>query len=438
MTTPRKTIIHGARRPDSPEADFWVEIDPPFIARCGHGEPPAVDGAEMVDARGMVLLPGAIDCHVHFREPGMTAKATIASETRAAAAGGVTSCIDMPNTRPATTTLQLWQQKRDIAAATAAVNTAFFLGAAGDNLPELLAADYTQVPGVKVFMGSSTGSLLVDDDAAMRRVFSEVPALIAVHAEDQAIIAQAEAELRAEFGDDIPVEMHTRMRPAQACYEASALAVELARAHSRRLHICHITTAAELDLLELCDTPIAQKLITSEVTMNHLLFTPADYPRLGPRIKMNPSVKSPAQRMALRMALLTGQIDMLATDHAPHLMADKQGGALTAASGAPSVQFALPLLIDMMGPEVAERAYCNAPADVYRIDRRGYIREGYYADLALIDTQAAPREITDADVLSPCGWTPYVGLQQRSRVERVWVNGTAPTPASSHPLTFLQ
>ena len=438
MSNPPRTIIRGARRHESDEPDFWLEIDGPLISRCGRGEPPAVPGAEIVDARGMILMPGAIDCHVHFREPGMTHKGTIASETRAAAAGGVTSCIDMPNTRPATTTLELWQQKRDIAAATACVNTAFFLGATSTNLAELQRADYTAAPGVKIFMGASTGSLLVDQAQALDCLFAHLPAsaLIAVHAEDQATIDQATAKLRAEMGPDIPVDCHTRLRPDTACYRASSLATELARRHSRRLHICHITTAAELDLLESCDTHVSQKLITSEVSLNHLMFSSDDYPRLGARIKMNPSVKSPAQRMALRVALLTGQIDMLATDHAPHLLAEKRGNALTAASGAPSVQFAMPLLIDMMGAEAAERAYCNAPADVYRILRRGYIRPGYYADLALIDTAGQPRPIADADVLSPCGWTPYAGMPMRSRVARVWVNGSAPSPAAAQPLQF--
>lgn len=426
-------LLHGARRPGVAESNFWMVVDPPFITATGFGAPPEGTFDKTIDAHGALLLPGAIDCHVHFREPGMTHKATIDSESRAAVAGGVTSFIEMPNTSPATTTIPLWREKCEIAQRDSLANYAFFLGASTDNFNVLCNADYTLIPGVKVFMGSSTGSLLVESDNLLQRIFREVPALIAVHAEDNARIAERLKTIKARYADGMPIEMHSAIRDVQACYQATERAVKLAEQFGTRLHICHITTAAELALLDRRATSISEKRITSEVSPHHLLFTSGDYPRLGSRIKMNPAVKGMRDRIALRRALGSGVIDMVATDHAPHLLTEKTGDALTALSGAPAVQFALPTLLSLYDEATVERVYCNAPAEVYRIDRRGSLTPGNYADFTLIDA-TAPYEVTDADVLSPCGWTPLQGTTLRHRIRATYVNGQpAFTAASSAP-----
>lgn len=415
--------MHGARRPGREQADFWMVVEPPYIAGFGFGAPPEGAYTRTVDARGALLLPGAIDCHVHFREPGMTRKATIAYESRAAVAGGVTSYLEMPNTSPATTTIPLWREKCEIARRDSLANYAFFIGATSDNLNVLLNADYTAIPGVKLFLGQTTGSMQVTE-GVLNNIFRQVRALIAVHAEDNERIAENTAEIRARFGEDVPVEYHTRIRDSLACFRATEKAVQLARYYGTRLHICHLSTAAELALLPRPEDyiPADNKLITSEVSPHHLLFTAADYGRLGARIKMNPSVKLMRDRIALRHALQNGIIDMVATDHAPHLLSEKEGGALRALSGAPAVQFALPALIDLFGAETAERVYCSRPAAVYRIERRGEIREGYYADFTLVE-ETAPRAVSDADVVSLCGWTPMAGLNLRHSINSTWVNG---------------
>lgn len=414
-------LIYGARRPGRPNSDCWMVVEGTKIDSIGHGAPPEGAYDRTVDARGALLLPGAIDCHVHFREPGMTQKATIASESRAAAAGGVTSFIEMPNTRPATTTIPLWQEKSDIAARGSLINYAFFLGASDDNINVLLNADFHAIPGVKVFMGSSTGSMSLTA-STLERVFREVKALVAVHAEDNDCIAANLAAVRSRCGDDIPVAMHTMIRNDYACYAATAQAVELALRYGTRLHLCHLTTADELTLLPRNAGAPGTKQITSEVSPHHLLFTSDDYPRLGSRIKMNPSVKGVRDRLALRRALGEGIIDMAATDHAPHLLSEKAGDALTAASGAPAVQFALPVLLSLYDETTVERVYCNNPADVYHIDRRGRLTEGNYADFALVES-TEPYTVDDSMVLSPCGWTPMDGLSLNHRVSSTWVNG---------------
>jgi len=304
----------------------YVLIDGETIAAVAPGKPDAAlfENAEVTDARGCLLLPGAIDCHVHFREPGLTQKATIASESRAAVAGGVTSFIDMPNTVPQTTTSALADDKSAIAARDSVANYAFFIGATNDNIDELLAADYSRIAGVKLFMGSSTGNMLVDRQSALDELFSRVKARIVVHAEDEATVrANAEA-IRAEYGDDAPVSLHTRLRSAEACYKASKAAVDLARRTGARLHIAHLSTARELELLTLGLTT-ADKQITAEVSPHHLLWTEDDYADRGARIKMNPAVKTAADRRALVEAVRNSLIDIIATDHAPHRPADKEG-----------------------------------------------------------------------------------------------------------------
>lgn len=401
----------------------YVLIDGETIAAVAPGKPDAAlfENAEVTDARGCLLLPGVIDCHVHFREPGLTQKATIASESRAAVAGGVTSFIDMPNTVPQTTTSALADDKAAIAARDSVANYAFFIGATNDNIDELLAADYSRIAGVKLFMGSSTGNMLVDRQSALDELFSHVKARIVVHAEDEATVrANAEA-IRAEYGDDAPVSLHTRLRSAEACYKASKAAVDLARRTGARLHIAHLSTARELELLTPGPTT-ADKQITAEVSPHHLLWTEDDYADRGARIKMNPAVKTAADRRALAKAVRDGLIDIIATDHAPHRPADKEGSLFKAASGAPMVEFSLIAALSLFTPEVVAERMAAAPARLFAIDRRGSITPGNYADLVLVDPHS-PHTVKDSDVTSLCGWTPVDGLTFSHRVIKTWVNG---------------
>ena len=407
----------------------YVVTDGAFISAVGSGDvpPQLLDShrADAIDGGGDMLLPGAIDCHVHFREPGMTHKATIASESRAAAAGGVTSYIDMPNTRPATTTRALLDQKADIAAATSMVNYGFMLGATIDNIDELLLADYSRVAAVKVFMGSSTGGMLVDDDSALRPIFSQVEAPIVVHAEDNATIARNAAAVRARLGAapdaDVPVMWHSVVRDAEACVRATDHAITLAQHYGSRLHVAHLSTAQETHFFDpaTADDPSAR--ITAEVSPHHLMWCSDDYASRGARIKMNPAVKSAADRDALRKGLADGRISIIATDHAPHLLAEKQGGAFKAVSGAPLVQFSLPAVLSLFSAETAVARMCHTPARLFGIHKRGYIRPGYYADMVIVKRQA--HTVADSDVLSLCGWSPLDGVTLQYQVSTTIVNG---------------
>lgn len=422
-----KLLIYNAMIVDGSGAEpfaGWLLTDGDIIARIGTDElaPELADCAdERIDAAGRYLMPGAIDCHVHFREPGMTAKATIASESRAALAGGVTSFIDMPNTIPATTTLAAWEDKMQRGDRDAAVNYAFMMGATADNGAELLSAPRELMPAVKVFMGSSTGGMLLDDSTALARVFAEAGLPVVVHAEDQTIIDRNIAALPA--GTDLTdMRLHSQLRSAEACVRATERALELAARYGTRLHVAHVTTALETALFDPAGTP-AGKQYTAEVSPHHLLWTADDYGRLGWRIKMNPAVKTAADRTALRDGLVAGRLDMIATDHAPHRVIDKQGDVLHAASGAPMVQFSLVSMIDMFGPAAAARRMAATPALTYGISGRGMLAEGYKADMVLVERLDRPHVITDADVLSPCGWTPMQGYATRHRVVSTWVNG---------------
>ncbi|MGN0219452.1 MAG: dihydroorotase [Muribaculaceae bacterium] len=401
----------------------YVLVEGETIAAVAPGRPDIAlfKNAEVTDARNCLLLPGAIDCHVHFREPGLTQKATIASESRAAVAGGVTSFIDMPNTVPQTTTSALVEAKADIAARDSVANYAFFIGATNDNLDELLAADYSRIAGVKLFMGSSTGNMLVDNQSALEALFRRVKARIVVHAEDEATVKANAAAIRAEYGDDAPISLHTRLRSAEACYKASKAAVDLARRTGARLHIAHLSTARELELLTPGPTT-ADKQITAEVSPHHLLWTEDDYADRGARIKMNPSVKTEADRRALVDTVREGLIDIIATDHAPHRPADKQGSLFKAASGAPMVEFSLIAALSLFTPEVVAERMAAAPARLFAIDRRGSIAPDNYADLVLVDPHS-PHTVKDSDVTSLCGWTPVDGRSFSHRVVKTWVNG---------------
>lgn len=399
------------------EGDFITEVaelTPAKAEEMGR-DPETV----MHDCGGGLLMPGAIDTHVHFREPGLTEKADIASESAAAKAGGVTSFTDMPNTRPATLTMEAVEDKLRRAAETSAINYGFFIGAANDNIESVLAADFSRVAGIKLFMGSSTGNMLVDDKDSLDRLFEGAQTVIAVHAEDEAIIAAARERLSREYPDGIPVEMHPDVRPREACTEATRRAIALAERYGTRLHICHISTADELRMI--AEAKARGVKVTAETCPQYLLFDRNDLLTLGSRVKCNPSVKEASDRIALIRELKPGGvIDTIATDHAPHLPAQKEGNALTAASGMPMIQWALPAMLDLMTadpdgeesltPERVVELMCVNPARIFGIDRRGDIKPGFYADLVLAEKLAMPgRKITDADVVSRCGWTPLAG-----------------------------
>ena len=380
-----------------------------------------------IDATGLYLFPGVIDDHVHFREPGMTHKADIASESRTAAAGGVTSYMEMPNTNPPTTTLNLLEEKFQIAARDSRVNYSFYFGATNDNVETLPILDRTRVPGVKVFMGSSTGNMLVDRTESLYRIFATSPLLLMAHCENTGII---EANIRAfkkkyKGQNDFPVRYHSRIRSVEACYESSALAVQMAKDTGARLHIAHVSTAKELELFE--NKPIEEKKITAEAVIAHLMFTTEDYDTLGTRIKCNPSVKTPEDRAALREALTNGLIDVVATDHAPHLESEKLGGALRAASGMPMIQFSLVSMLELSenGILPIERIpdlMSHNPAKLFHIEKRGFIRPGYYADLVLVDPDAN-WQVREGRYYTKCGWTPMDERFFKWRVRRTLING---------------
>jgi dihydroorotase len=414
-----------------------VVIEGDAISRVIEGDVPLgtkiTDFDEVIDAEWRYLLPGVIDDHVHFRDPGLTHKADMHSESVAAAAGGVTSYMDMPNCIPQTTTLEALTDKFDDAARKSVVNYSFYFGATNDNTDQLRRLDPRRVCGIKLFMGSSTGNMLVDRADALRRIFREAPMLIAAHCEDSALIAANADRCRQLYGDDPDVSHHPEIRSAEACLASSRLAVSLARETGARLHILHVSTTDELALFD--DLPLAEKKITAEACVAHLYFSADDYAKKGTRIKCNPAIKGPAHRDALRQALTTHRIDVIGTDHAPHLLSEKAGGALKAVSGMPMIQFSLVTMMELVRQGVLTieqlvEKMCHAPAELYQIARRGYIRPGYKADLVLLDP-ATPWTVTAADVLSKCGWSPLEGTTLHARVLHTWVNGrTAYTAAT--------
>lgn len=390
------------------------------------GKGPCCPVDQEIDATGLYLLPGVIDDHVHFREPGFTRKAGIDSESRAAAAGGVTSFMDMPNTLPQTVTLEAWEEKYALGALKSSVNFAFYMGATNSNSDLIASLDPARVCGVKVFMGASTGDMLVDRRDTLRHIFSTARIPIAVHCEDSALIAENTRRYKAMGYEDPSVSCHPLIRSAQACYQSSSEAVELARETGARLHILHISTARELELLS--RAPLGEKRITAEVTPTHLHFCDKDYARLGARIKCNPAVKSEADRTALWEALRDGRIDVIGTDHAPHLPAEKEGGAFTAASGVPSIQFSLLLMLEAVTQgkitlEEVVQKMCHAPADLFQVKGRGYLDAGCFADMVLV-SPCAPWQLKREDILSRCGWSPFEGEMFHWQVKRTFVNGT--------------
>lgn len=383
-------------------------------------------GAVVIEARGLHLLPGCIDDQVHFREPGLTHKADIHSESRAAVAGGITSFMEQPNTVPPTTTIELLEQKYKRASEVSVANYSFFMGTTNSNLDEIMKINPRNVCGVKIFLGSSTGDMLVDHEEALDRVFANVKTLIAVHAEDDVMIKNNLAKYKEQYGGNVPVEAHPLIRSREACYASSSKAIARAKKFGTRLHIFHVSTAEELSLFD-NSIPLREKKITAEACVHHLWFTDADYKTKGNYIKWNPAVKTANDRDEIWKAVLDNRIDVIATDHAPHTVEEKEKPYLDAPSGGPLVQHALVAMLEKAreGKISIERVVekmAHAPADLFRIDKRGYIREGYYADLVLVDLNA-PWTVTKDGVLSKCGWSPFEGTTFNARVKKTFVNG---------------
>ena len=379
-----------------------------------------------INAEGLYAMPGIIDDQVHFREPGLTHKANIYTEARAGVAGGVTSFMEMPNTKPPALTQELLQSKYDIAAKTSLANYSFFMGASNDNIEEVLKTNPTDICGVKVFMGSSTGNMLVDDETTLRNLFSKVPMLIATHCEDEATIRTNAAKYREEFGEEIPVELHPVIRSVDGCYKSSSLAVELAEMFDTRLHILHISTEEELELFR-NDIPLQEKRITSEVCVHHLHFDSEDYARLGTKIKCNPAVKAPRHRKALLKALLDDRLDIIATDHAPHTWEEKQNSYFKAPSGVPLVQHSINVMLEFyhegqISLEKIVEKMCHAPAECFRIDSRGYLEAGQWADVVLFDTEKY-WEVSKQNIYQKCGWSPFEEHTFKGQIQSTIVSG---------------
>ena len=384
---------------------------------------------ETIDASGCYVLPGVIDDHVHFREPGLTAKADIESESRAAAAGGVTSYFDMPNCVPQTTTVEALEEKYALAAKKSHVNYAFFYGVTNDNAESLSKLDGHRIPGVKLFMGSSTGNMLVDKQEALERVFKNCKLPLMAHCEDTDIINRNMANAQEAWGEDPPVALHAMIRSEEACLSSTQKAVALAKKYGTRLHVAHVSTAEELEMLSPYSTDhdsVATK-ITAEACVGHLFFTQLDHERLGSRIKVNPSIKTPVDQYMLRQALTDGRIAVIGTDHAPHLLAQKEGGCAKAASGMPMIQFSLVTMLELVDEGVLTIArmvelMCHNPARLFGVEHRGFLRKGCRADIVIVRPKS-PWTVTRDNILSKCGWSPMEGHEYQWKVERTLCNG---------------
>ena len=393
------------------------------IEQVGSGISRAAD--REIDLAGAWLLPGMIDDQVHFREPGLEHKGTIATESRAAVAGGITSYMEMPNCTPQTVTMEALRDKHRRAAERSRANFAFYFGATNDNLEAIKTVDTSLACGVKVFMGASTGNMLVDDPATLEGIFAASPLLIATHCEDTPTIIANEAAAREEFGDDIPIHAHPRIRSVEACYKSSSFAISLAKKHGSRLHVLHLTTARELDQFE--PGPLDGKRITAEACVHHLFFNDTWYAPLGADIKCNPAIKTRADQLAIRRAVAEDRIDVIATDHAPHTREEKSLGGYAAPAGLPLVQHALLSLIEHvkagdLGLEQVVQKTSHAPAQLFDVRERGFIREGYWADLVVVDPNANT-VVDDEPVYAKCGWTPFRGIAFRSRITHTFING---------------
>lgn len=389
-------------------------------------ESPKLNPDKVIDATGKYLFPGIIDDQVHFREPGLTHKAEIYTESKAAIAGGVTSFMEMPNTIPQATTLDLLEEKYKIASEKSLANYSFYMGATNDNIEEIRKVDPKNICGIKVFMGSSTGNMLVDNKESLSQIFKESPVLIATHCEDEETIQQNTEHYRNNYGEDLPIKYHALLRSEEACYKSSSLAVELAKQYNSRLHILHISTAKELELFDSL-TPSKDKRITAEVCVHHLWFSDKDYEQKGTKIKWNPSIKTEADKNGLLEGLKTNKLDVIATDHAPHTLDEKENKYFQAPSGGPLVQHSLVTMLEMYHQQKISlteiiNKMCHTPADIFQVKDRGYIREGYWADLVLVDLDS-PWEVAQNNILSKCKWSPFEKQEFKSKVTHTIVNG---------------
>lgn len=400
------------------EDDLIVEVSESISAKSSN--------CMIIDAEGNYLIPGAIDDQVHFREPGLTHKGDIESESRAAVAGGITTFIEQPNTVPNAITQEILEEKYQLAANRSYANYSFMMGATNDNLEEVLKTDPKTVAGIKIFLGSSTGNMLVDNEATLEKIFSSTDMLIAVHCEDEATIRENTAKYVAEYGDDVPVTAHHLIRSEEACYISSSKAVALAKKTGARLHIFHLSTAKEMDLFT-NKIPLEQKKITAEVCIHHLWFTNDDYATKGNLIKWNPAVKTANDRKVLWEALLDDRIDVIATDHAPHTLEEKKQPYLKAPSGGPLVQHAVVAMFEshLQGKISVEKIVekmCHNPAKIFKIEKRGFIKEGYFADLVIVNS-GLPWSVKKENIFAKCGWSPFEGFTFKSRITHTFVNG---------------
>jgi dihydroorotase len=380
----------------------------------------------IIDGTDLHLMPGVIDDQVHFREPGLTHKATIYTESKAAVAGGITSFMEMPNTQPQALTQKLLEKKYVLASNNSLANYSFFMGASNDNLKEVLKTNPKNVAAIKVFMGSSTGNMLVDNKAVLEELFSKSKMLIAVHCEDEKTIKKNTYLARKKYGENVPISEHSNIRSVEACFKSSSLAVKLAKKYNTRLHLFHISTEKEINLLE-NKIPLAEKKITAEVCIHHLWFDQNDYIKKGTLIKWNPSVKKSSDRKALFQAMLDDKLDVIATDHAPHTLNEKNNTYFNAPSGGPLVQHALPVMLEFFSSkkiklEKIVEKMCHNPAICFKIKKRGFIRKGYYADLVLIDLKK-PWKVKKSNILYKCGWSPFEGQIFNSNVTHTFING---------------
>lgn len=403
-----------------------ILIDNGIIVEIGSSISPKTPDVHVFDAAGKYLMPGVIDDQVHFREPGLTHKATIATESKAAIAGGITSFIEMPNTNPQSTTVDLIEKKFDIASKTSHANYSFMFGGTNDNLEEILRVDPKSVAGLKLFLGSSTGNMLVNDEEVLRKIFSSTDMVISVHCEDEETIKKNTAIYKERYGDDIPMQFHPIIRSEDACYISSSRAIALAKETGARLHVFHLSTGKETKLFD-NKKPLKDKKITSEVCVHHLWFSDQDYEEKGSLIKWNPAVKKASDREALLKALLDDRIDVIATDHAPHTIEEKSNVYTSAPSGGPLVQHALPAILEFyhqgkISLEKIVEKMCHNPSVLFDVEKRGYIRVGYKADIVLVDLNA-PWTVNKDNILYKCGWSPFEGTTFTSRITHTFVNG---------------
>jgi dihydroorotase len=381
---------------------------------------------EYYEAKGKILIPGVIDDQVHFREPGLTHKADIYSESKAAVAGGITSYMEMPNTNPQTTTQKLLKEKFELAALKSLANFSFYIGATNDNIDELTETDPKHICGIKVFMGSSTGNMLVDNPESLEKIFSKAPVIVAVHCEDEQTIKNNTELYKAEFGENIPLKYHPLIRSEEACFKSSQMAVELAKKHNTRLHILHISTEKELSLFDQ-SLNLNEKKITAEVCVHHLWFDEEDYEKLGTKIKWNPAIKKKSDKEALLKGLLENKLDIIATDHAPHTKEEKNNSYFKAPSGGPLVQHSLLTMLELyhkgkISLEKIVEKMCHAPAELFKIEKRGYIRKGFWADFVLVDLQSEYK-VDNTNTYYKCGWSPFDCYVFNSKIDKTFVNG---------------